>query len=398
MYKCYRPFNPVASHFLQHKWEFRRFSAHLDKVQFAHPVVDTRRLLTSRGSQCKMKTLQARRLSAAKRDNRAWGSMMEDNRLLASRMKNNRLLATRMKENRRLASRMANVKSAVNHRNEYSCKSLNESKRKQDLMAISEENQAMYQRLLCRKSVYSRESLLGDWMKTERLLQHLSQFSKEQGAKPKLERKKKMVTFAEEDQSRSTSSTERSKEIPDAQLKAGKTKQDLVGIRGKNQAMYQQLVPRKSVFSRENWLGDWKKTEHLLQHMSRYPKKQATKPKLERKEKMVPFDKSTTERSKEIPRDKLKAGKTKQDLVGIRGKNQAMYQRRVPRKSVFSRENWLGDWMKTERVLQHMSRNPKKQATKPKLERKKKLVAFDKQDQSTSKSTTERSKDIPDAQ
>ncbi|PWA28666.1 hypothetical protein CCH79_00021081, partial [Gambusia affinis] len=50
-------------------------------------------------------------------------------------------------------------------------------------MAISEENQAMYQRLLCRKSVYSRESLLGDWMKTERLLQHLSQFSKEQGAK-----------------------------------------------------------------------------------------------------------------------------------------------------------------------------------------------------------------------
>uniref|UniRef100_A0A3B3XPV3 Uncharacterized protein n=1 Tax=Poecilia mexicana TaxID=48701 RepID=A0A3B3XPV3_9TELE len=125
MYKCYQPFNPVASRFLQQKWEFRRYSTHLHKDE---------------------------RLSAARRDNR----------LLVSRMKNNR---------------------TVDHRNEYRRKSLNAGKRKQDLMVISEGNQAMYQRLLSRKSVYSREHWLGDWEKTERLLKHMSRYPKEQAAK-----------------------------------------------------------------------------------------------------------------------------------------------------------------------------------------------------------------------
>ncbi|XP_014834978.1 PREDICTED: uncharacterized protein LOC106912695 [Poecilia mexicana] len=204
MYKCYQPFNPVASRFLQQKWEFRRYSTHLHKVQFAHPVVDTRRVLTSANSQYKMKRLQDERLSAARRDNR----------LLVSRMKNNRLLVSRMKNNRLLASRMANIKGTVDHRNEYRRKSLNAGKRKQDLMVISEGNQAMYQRLLSRKSVYSREHWLGDWEKTERLLKHMSRYPKEQAAKQRLENKKKMVTFNKQDQSSNKSTTDRSKDIP----------------------------------------------------------------------------------------------------------------------------------------------------------------------------------------
>uniref|UniRef100_A0A087YGJ1 Uncharacterized protein n=1 Tax=Poecilia formosa TaxID=48698 RepID=A0A087YGJ1_POEFO len=156
MYKCYQPFNPVASRFLQQKWEFRRYSTHLHKVQFAHPVVDTRRVLTSANSQYKMKRLQVSKEKAKQ---------------------------ITMKDNRLLASRMANIKGTVDHRNEYRRKSLNAGKRKQDLMVISEGNQAMYQRLLSRKSVYSREHWLGDWEKTERLLKHMSRYPKEQAAK-----------------------------------------------------------------------------------------------------------------------------------------------------------------------------------------------------------------------
>ncbi|XP_016522026.1 uncharacterized protein LOC103131278 isoform X2 [Poecilia formosa] len=390
MYKCYQPFNPVASRFLQQKWEFRRYSTHLHKVQFAHPVVDTRRVLTSANSQYKMKRLQDERLSAARRDNR----------LLVSRMKNNRLLASRMKDNRLLASRMANIKGTVDHRNEYRRKSLNAGKRKQDLMVISEGNQAMYQRLLSRKSVYSREHWLGDWEKTERLLKHMSRYPKEQAAKQRLEKKKKMVTFNKQDQSSSKSTTDRSKDIPGDHSNAGKRKQDLVIISEQNQAMYQRLASRKSVYSRENWLGHWEKTDRLLQHMSRYPREQPTKQRLERKEKMVTFDKqdqssskSTTGRSKDVPGDHSNAGKREQK--DIAGQNQAMYQRLASHQSVFSREHWLGDWEKTERLLQHMSRYPKVQPTKQRLERKEKMVTFDKQDQSSSKSTTGRSKDVP---
>ncbi|XP_023180513.1 uncharacterized protein LOC111605839 isoform X1 [Xiphophorus maculatus] len=381
MYKSYQPFHPVANH-LQQKWQSRRYSNHLDKVQFAHPVVDTRRRRKSANSQCKMKRLQDRRLSAARRDNC--------------------LLASRMRDDRLLASRMANIKSTVNDRNEYYFKSMNTRKRKQDLMVISEENQAMYQRILSRKSVYCREHFLGDWMKTKILRQHLSRYPREQATQQRLERKEKMVTFDKQDQSSSKSTTGRTKEIPRDHLNAGKRKQDIVAIGGQNKAMYQRLTPQKSVFSRELWLGEWKKTEILRQHLSRYPREQATKQRLERKEKMVTFDKkdqssskSTTGRTKEIPRDHLIAGKRKQDLVVVGWQNQAMYRRRPTYKSEFSREQLLRDWKKKQLLRQHLSRYTREQATKQRLERKEKMVTFDKKDQSSSKSTTGRSKEIP---
>ncbi|XP_027888815.1 uncharacterized protein LOC114154166 isoform X3 [Xiphophorus couchianus] len=380
MYKSYQPFNPIANH-LQQKWQSRRYSNHLDKVQFAHPVVDTRRRRKSANSQCKMKRLQDRRLSAARRDNC--------------------LLASRMRDDRLLASRMANIKSTVNDRNEYYFKSMNTRKRKQDLMVISEENQAMYQRILSRKSVYCREHFLGDWMKTKILRQHLSRYPREQATKQRLERKEKMVTFDKQDQSSSKSTTGRTKEIPRDHLIAGKRNQDLVVVGWQNQAMYQRRPTYKSEFSREQLLRDWKKKQLLRQHLSRYAREQATKQRLERKEKMVTFDKqdqssskSTTGRSKEIPRDHLNAGKRKQDLVFIGGQNKAMYQRRPPYKSEFSREHWLPEWKKTELLRQHLSRYAREQATKQRLERKEKMVTFDKKDQSSSKSTTGRSKGI----
>uniref|UniRef100_A0A3B5Q350 Uncharacterized LOC111605839 n=1 Tax=Xiphophorus maculatus TaxID=8083 RepID=A0A3B5Q350_XIPMA len=256
MYKSYQPFHPVANH-LQQKWQSRRYSNHLDKVQFAHPVVDTRRRRKSANSQCKMKRLQDRRLSAARRDNC--------------------LLASRMRDDRLLASRMANIKSTVNDRNEYYFKSMNTRKRKQDLMVISEENQAMYQRILSRKSVYCREHFLGDWMKTKILRQHLSRYPREQATQQRLERKEKMVTFDKQDQSSSKSTTGRTKEIPRDHLIAGKRKQDLVVVGWQNQAMYRRRPTYKSEFSREQLLRDWKKKQLLRQHLSRYTREQATK-------------------------------------------------------------------------------------------------------------------------
>uniref|UniRef100_A0A3B5L4A2 Uncharacterized protein n=1 Tax=Xiphophorus couchianus TaxID=32473 RepID=A0A3B5L4A2_9TELE len=134
MYKSYQPFNPIANH-LQQKWQSRRYSNHLDKVQFAHPVVDTRRRRKSANSQCKMKRL--------------------------GQIGNKRTLLFKF----------------------FCILSMNTRKRKQDLMVISEENQAMYQRILSRKSVYCREHFLGDWMKTKILRQHLSRYPREQATK-----------------------------------------------------------------------------------------------------------------------------------------------------------------------------------------------------------------------
>ncbi|XP_054890805.1 uncharacterized protein si:ch211-284k5.2 isoform X2 [Poeciliopsis prolifica] len=393
----------------------------------------------------RIKERNCRRMSAARRDNRLWASRMKDNHLLAARMKNNRLFAARMKENRLLAARMANIKSTVDHRNENRCRSMlrsNAGKRKQDLVVISEENQALYQRLLSRKSVYSRDSMLGDWIKTEYLMAHLARYPREQAAKQRLERKEKKVTFDKQDQGKAT--TGRSKEIPRDQSIAGKRKQDLVAIGGKNQAVHPGFVPRKSVYSRERFLAEWKKMEPLRQHLARFPREQTPKQRLERKERKMSFDKqdqssskATTGRSKEIPRDHLSTGKKKQDLV-IGGKNQGMYQRRLAVQSSYSRERFLTEWMKMEPLRQHMTRFPKKQApkqpiyqkrlphksefarehwlkewkkmvavrnhldryprqpaTKQKPQRKEKMVTVDKQDQPSSKATTGRSKKLP---
>uniref|UniRef100_A0A3Q2DID4 Si:ch211-284k5.2 n=1 Tax=Cyprinodon variegatus TaxID=28743 RepID=A0A3Q2DID4_CYPVA len=154
MHRSYQPFNPVTSRYLQQRWDQSHYDRHCKKVRCALPVVDTRRQPTPAHIQHKLKKMQ-----------------MELERLFSIE-----------RDNHLLASRLFNIdcsKGLVDHRNQYQPRSLNGSKRKQELALISHQNQAIYQRIISCRSEYCHHGLLADWERTERILENISRYPKE---------------------------------------------------------------------------------------------------------------------------------------------------------------------------------------------------------------------------
>ncbi|XP_015256060.1 PREDICTED: uncharacterized protein LOC107101593 isoform X1 [Cyprinodon variegatus] len=168
MHRSYQPFNPVTSRYLQQRWDQSHYDRHCKKVRCALPVVDTRRQPTPAHIQHKLKKMQ-----------------MELERLFSIE-----------RDNHLLASRLFNIdcsKGLVDHRNQYQPRSLNGSKRKQELALISHQNQAIYQRIISCRSEYCHHGLLADWERTERILENISRYPKELVTKRGLDRKVKLL-------------------------------------------------------------------------------------------------------------------------------------------------------------------------------------------------------------
>ncbi|XP_040894868.1 uncharacterized protein CFAP97D2 [Toxotes jaculatrix] len=178
MHRSYQPLKPVTNRYLQQRWDQNNYENHRRKVISALPAVDTKGMKTPTHVQLKLKKLQLQdeRLSIIDRDNRL------------------------------LASKLADIvcsKGLVDHRNQYHLRSLNANKRREELLQVSHQNQAIYQRITSRQSEYRRQLWLNDWEKAERRRDDISQYPRGLADKRRSHRKVKFA--AVEDSVRSTS-------------------------------------------------------------------------------------------------------------------------------------------------------------------------------------------------
>ncbi|XP_066523104.1 sperm axonemal maintenance protein CFAP97D1 [Hoplias malabaricus] len=151
MHKAYQPLKPATNKFLQKKWDHTHYETHRKKVREAKPTVDTKGIRTPTHVQLKLKKVQvqAERQAIIDRDNLS------------------------------LASRLAGIehsKGLVDHRNEYPERSLNAGRRRQELLQVTRENLAIYQRITARKSEYRRELWEEDWERVERRRDDIAQY------------------------------------------------------------------------------------------------------------------------------------------------------------------------------------------------------------------------------
>ncbi|XP_070686487.1 sperm axonemal maintenance protein CFAP97D1 [Pempheris klunzingeri] len=180
MHRSYQPLKPVTNRYLQQRWDQNNYDSHRRKVSSALPAVDTKGSRTPAHVQLKLKKLQLQdeRLSVIDRDNRLLASKLAD---------------------------IVSSKGLVDHRNHTNRLSLNADKRREELLLVSRQNQAIYQRITSRQSEYRRQLWLDDWERAERRRNDISRYPLGLGEKRRSHRKVKFA--AVEGSERSTSSS-----------------------------------------------------------------------------------------------------------------------------------------------------------------------------------------------
>ncbi|XP_015199007.1 sperm axonemal maintenance protein CFAP97D1 [Lepisosteus oculatus] len=151
MHRSYQPLQPSTNKYLQKKWDQARYNEHRTKVHTARPVVDTKGPTTPAHLQVKLKKLQ-----------------LEEERL-----------ATIERDNQILSSKLSDImrsKGWVDHRNNFTERSLNAEKRRLELLQVTQENRALLERITARKSESWRQRWEEDWERTERLRDDIARY------------------------------------------------------------------------------------------------------------------------------------------------------------------------------------------------------------------------------
>ncbi|XP_043084436.1 uncharacterized protein si:ch211-284k5.2 isoform X2 [Puntigrus tetrazona] len=138
------------------------------QVREAKPVVSTKGIQTPAHIQQKLKKVQ----------------VQEERMLVVER--DNHLLASKL-------AAISRSKGLVDHRNHYPECSLNAEKRREKLLQVSHENQAIYQRITTQKSSYRRELWEEDWEEVERRRDDIARYPR--GVREK-QKSRKCVKFS----------------------------------------------------------------------------------------------------------------------------------------------------------------------------------------------------------
>ncbi|XP_076860715.1 sperm axonemal maintenance protein CFAP97D1 [Brachyhypopomus gauderio] len=167
MHKAYQPLRPATNKLLQKKWDQSRYEEHRKKVREAKPIVDTKGISTPLHVHLKLKKAQVQEERQAVID--------RDNQLLASRL-----------------AGIGHSKGLIDHRNDYSDHSLNSERRREGLLQVTRQNQAIYQRITARTSEYRRELWEEDWERVEQRRDDIARYPRGVAHKQRL---KKSVKF-----------------------------------------------------------------------------------------------------------------------------------------------------------------------------------------------------------
>ncbi|XP_068458354.1 uncharacterized protein CFAP97D2 isoform X2 [Clinocottus analis] len=189
MHRSYQPLKPVTNRYLQQRWDQQDYENHRRKVSSSLPVVDMKGMRTPAHVQLKLKKLQLQdeRLSVIDRDNR----------LLASRLA------------QIVCSRGLVDHHNQYHQNQYQPKSLNADKRREELLLVGRQNEAIYQRITSRQSEHRRQLWWEDWERAERRRDDISRFPGGLAERHRSSRKVKFAAVDGSERSESFSTTER---------------------------------------------------------------------------------------------------------------------------------------------------------------------------------------------
>ncbi|XP_046854134.1 uncharacterized protein DDB_G0286299-like [Xenia sp. Carnegie-2017] len=154
MYRSYQPITPASNKLLKQRWDDASFEEHRRKVATSKAVVDNKPPKTYMHLHLKLKKLQ-----------------IEEERL-ATIERDNRILLEKM-------SQIMRTKGRVDNWNDYSVKSLNRTKRQQELLRVTHENQAILKRVLAQKPVYNHGKWEEDYLEKESYMESISKYPKE---------------------------------------------------------------------------------------------------------------------------------------------------------------------------------------------------------------------------
>ncbi|XP_029288972.1 uncharacterized protein si:ch211-284k5.2 [Cottoperca gobio] len=195
MHRSYQPLKPITNRYLQQRWDHNNYEHHRRKVSSTLPVVDNKGVRTPAHIQLKLKKvqLQDERLSIIDRDNC--------------------LLATKLAD-------IVCSKGLVDHRN-HSVQtkyvlifvlSLNTDRRREELLLVGRQNQAIYQRITSRQSEYRRPLWSDDWERAERRRDDISRYPRRLAEKQRSHRKVKFAAVEGSEQETSCSNTDTDRE------------------------------------------------------------------------------------------------------------------------------------------------------------------------------------------
>ncbi|CAF0788058.1 unnamed protein product [Adineta steineri] len=151
MHKSYQPTLPAANRLLQKKWDDKYFSEHRILVRDARPSIDTRPPRTYLHLHMKLKKLQLAEERTA--------TIERDNRILLEKM------STIMRTN-----------SSLDNRNNYVGHSLNQEKRRRELLRVSRENSTMLKRIVDRKPEFNQNDWSTSWSRNLSYLDNISKY------------------------------------------------------------------------------------------------------------------------------------------------------------------------------------------------------------------------------
>ncbi|UJR13579.1 hypothetical protein I4U23_000592 [Adineta vaga] len=133
MHKAYQSTLPSSNRLLKKKWDDKYFDEHRILVRDARPSIDTRPPRTYMHLHMKLKKLQLQEERTA--------TIERDNRILLEKMSNT-----------------MRTTGQIDNRNYYEARSLNQEKRRRELLRVSKENGTMAKRIVDRKPILAREN------------------------------------------------------------------------------------------------------------------------------------------------------------------------------------------------------------------------------------------------
>ncbi|CAF1218986.1 unnamed protein product [Adineta ricciae] len=137
MHKSYQSTLPASNRLLKKKWDDKYYDEHRILVRDARPSIDTRPPQTYMHLHMKLKKLQLQEERTA--------TIERDNRILLEKMSNT-----------------MRTTGQIDNRNFYVPRSLNQEKRRRELLRVSKENGTLAKRIIDRKPILGRE----DWQKS----------------------------------------------------------------------------------------------------------------------------------------------------------------------------------------------------------------------------------------
>ncbi|XP_033003595.1 uncharacterized protein CFAP97D2 [Lacerta agilis] len=151
MHRSYQPILPCGNKYLQQKWDKATYEEHKRKIQTTKPVVDTSTPRTYGHLHLKLRKLKLEkdRLSIIERENC----------LLLEKM-----------------SCIMRTKGRIDNKNEYEAKSLNRERREREFLKVSQENQAILERIMNCKPQYTVQKWNEEWQKAENYMNSIARY------------------------------------------------------------------------------------------------------------------------------------------------------------------------------------------------------------------------------